>query len=507
MEVGLGQQLLTGFLVALTPENLVFALLGVTLGTLIGVLPGIGPSGAIAILLPFTMGMNATSAIILLAAIYYGGMYGGSTTSILVNVPGEVASIVTTFDGYQMARQGRAGPALAIAAIGSFVAGTFSVILLTLVATPIAMAALDFGPPEYFALALLGVFAAACLAGKSLLKGLSMVLVGLMLGTVGIDIITGGTRFTFGLIELYGGLEVVPILLGLFGVAEIMCTIESTQKVEVVQSKFGLRDLWPRRCDLRDSAGPILRGSGLGFLVGLLPGAGAMVSSFLSYVLEKRLSKHPERFGTGAIEGVAGPEAANNAATGGAMIPLMVLGVPYSVITAMMLGALIMHGLQPSPMLMSREPEFFWGVVASMYIGNVMCLILNLPLVGIWARLLLVPYSRLCGLILLCSVVGVYSLNLRSFELWIMLASGLIGYAMRKAEYPAAPLVLAMILGPIMENALRQSLLISLGDPLIFFTRPISGTLVFAALLILLVPAFGRLSTKVRGNNLSPASQ
>ncbi len=496
MDVGIGQQLLTGFAVALTPGNLFFAFLGVTLGTLIGVLPGIGPAGAIALLLPFTFGMEVTPAIILLAGVYYGGMYGGSTTSILVNIPGEVASVVTTFDGYQMARRGRAGPALAIAAIGSFVAGTFSVIALSLVAPPVALAALSFGPPEYFSLALLGLFAAAYLSGRSILKGVTMVILGLMLSAVGVDIITGGTRFTFGLIELSGGVDVVPVLMGLFGVSEIMFTLEKPLRMEVLQTRFKLRDLWPSGEDFRASAAPIGRGSVLGFMIGILPGAGAMVSSFLSYALEKKLSKHPEKFGTGAIEGVAGPESANNAATGGAMIPLLVLGVPYSVITAIMLSALITHGVPPSPTLMTRAPEFFWGVVASMYIGNAMCLILNLPLVGMWAQLLLIPYSRLAPLILLFSVIGVYGANSRVFDLWLMIMAGVLGYLLRKAGYSPAPLVLALVLGRIMENALRQSLLISQGSPLIFIERPISAALFLMSLVILAIPAMRWLSRR-----------
>jgi putative tricarboxylic transport membrane protein len=502
MDLGIGQGLLTGFAVASTPVNLLFCFLGVTLGTLIGVLPGIGPAGAIAMLLPFTFGMDVTTAIIMLCGIYYGAMYGGSTTSILINIPGEVASVVTTFDGYQMARKGRAGAALAIAAIGSFIGGTFSVIALTFVATPIAMAALRFGPPEYFALALVGVVAASYLSGKSLLKGLIMVIVGLMLSTIGVDIVTGGTRFTFGQIELYSGIEIVPILMGIFGVTEIMFLVEEPVIKQEIRTHFRLRELWPSSQELRASSGPILRGSLLGFVIGLLPGAGAMVSSFLSYATEKKLSKHPEAFGTGVIEGVAGPETANNAAAGGAMIPLLVLGVPYSVITAIMLSALITHGLSPSPMLMIKQPEFFWGVVASMYIGNVICVFLNLPLVGVWASLLRVPFNKLFPLILLCCVVGVFTVNSKIFDLWVMVASGVIGYLLRKAEYPAAPLVLALVLGPLMENALRQSILISHGDPLIFLTRPISGVLMFVSILFVSLPIISWLSKRKGGVQL-----
>lgn len=497
-----GQQLLIGFSVALRPENLLFGFLGVTLGTLIGVLPGIGPAGAIAALLPFTFGMDATTALIMLAGVFYGGMYGGSTTSILVNVPGEVASVVTCLDGYRMARRGRAGAALAIAAIGSFVAGTLGVVALSIVAAPLAIAALEFGPPEYFALTVLGLFAAAYLGGRSMLKGLAMVVLGLMLGTVGADIITGGTRFTFRVLELYSGVELIPVLIGLFGISEILSMLEKPSGMELVQSKIGLRDLWPSRRELRESVGAIGRGSLLGFGVGMLPSGGPMIASFLAYALEKKLSKHPERFGTGVVQGLAGPEAANNSATAGAMVPLMVLGIPFSAITAIMLSALITHGLQPSPMLMSRQPEFFWGVVASMYIGNLICLLLNLPLVGIWVRLLLIPPSKLIAFILLFCVIGVYSVNFRLFDLWVMIIAGVVGYLLRRAGYPAAPLVLALVLGRIMENALRQSLLISLGDPFVFFQRPISGTLSAAAVAILLIPAIVRLARRLKSARL-----
>lgn len=488
MEVFAGQALLNGFAVALQPENLVFGFIGVTLGTLIGVLPGIGPAGAIAALLPFTYGMDVTTSFIMLAGIFYGALYGGSTTSILINVPGEAASVVTTLDGYQMARKGRAGAALAVAAIGSWVAGTFGVIALTLVAVPLANVAVLFGPPEYFSLTILGVFAAAYLGGRSVLKGLAMVVLGLLLSTVGIDIITGGARFSYGVQELFGGLELVPVLIGLFGVAEILLLLEAPVELDVLKAKLRLRDLWPNRQELKASVAPIGRGSVLGFVVGMLPSGGPLIASFLSYAMEKKLSKHPERFGTGEIAGVAGPEAANNSATAGAMVPLMILGIPFSAITAIMLGALILHGLQPSPLLMVRQPEFFWGVIASMYIGNAICLVLNLPLVGIWVRLLRIPIAKLIPLILMFCVVGVYSINARVFDLWVMIVAGVAGYLLRRAEYPAAPLVLALVLGRIMENALRQSLLISSGDPFIFVTRPFSGLLMFTAGAVLLLP-------------------
>lgn len=499
MDLTSGQQLLVGFSVALRPENLMFAFIGVLLGTMIGVLPGIGPAGAIAALLPFTFGMDPTTSLIMLAGIFYGGMYGGSTTSILLNVPGEAASVVTTLDGHQMARSGRAGAALAISAIGSFVAGTVGVVLLTVVAAPLAMLAIRFGPPEYFALTVLGVMAAAYLSSASMLKGLAMVILGLMLSTVGIDLITGGARFTYGVLEVYGGVELVPVLIGLFGISEILSMLQDPDTGSLLRRKIPLRELWPSGRDLRDSAGPIARGSFLGFGMGMLPSGGPFISSFLSYALEKKISKRPETFGKGAIEGVAGPESANNSATAGSMVPLLILGIPFNVVTAIMLGALIIQGLQPSPMLMTRQPEFFWGVVASMYIGNVMCLVLNLPLVGIWVKILQIPVAKMIPMILLFCVIGVYSINARLFDLWLMLGVGILGYALRRLRFPLAPLVLALVLGRIMENALRQSLLMGLGSPLIFIERPMAAAFIFGVLGILTFAVVSRLRRRGGG--------
>ncbi len=499
------QQLLVGFSVALRPENLLFGFIGALLGTMIGVLPGIGPAGAIAALLPFTLDKDPTASVIMLAGIFYGAMYGGSTTSILMNLPGEAASVVTTLDGYQMARKGRAGAALAIAAIGSFVAGTFGVVLLTLVAAPLAMSAIRLGPPEYFALALLGVIAAAYLTSASTLKGLAMVIVGLMLSTIGIDLFTGSPRFSYGVLEVYGGVELIPVVIGLFGISEVLWLLQDQEAVSVLRRKIPLRELWPSGGELRASAGPVTRGSLLGFGLGLLPSGGPFIASFLSYALEKKLSKHPEAFGHGAIEGVAGPESANNSATAGSMVPLLILGIPFNAVTAIMLGALIMQGLQPGPMLMSRNPDFFWGVVASMYIGNAMLLVLNLPLVGLWVKFLDIPAAKQIPMILLFCVVGVYSVNTRLFDLWLMLGAGVLGYVLRRLGYPLAPLVLAFVLGRIMENALRQSLLMGLGSPLIFIQRPMAATFIAGIVVVLALAVIGRLRRR-GGVALAPSA-
>jgi putative tricarboxylic transport membrane protein len=492
------QGLAGGFAVALTPANLLYCFLGVVLGTLIGVLPGIGPVATIGLLIPLTFGMDAVGAIIMLAGIYYGSMYGGSTTSILINLPGEAASVVTSLDGYQMAREGRAGAALGIAAIGSFVAGTVSVIGLMLVAPALVSIALLFGPHEYFSLTVLGLTMVSYLGGRSLPKALAMAVLGLILSTVGQDPITGARRFTFGRIELLDGLSFVPVVIGLFAVGEVLHNLRHPQGGEVIRA--GFRGLWPGRADLAQASGPILRGSLVGFLLGVLPGAGALISTFVSYTLEKRLAKDPERFGKGAIEGVAGPEAANNAGTGGAMVPLMSLGLPSSPVTAVMMGALILHGLLPGPRLMEQRPDLFWGLVASMYIGNLMLLILNLPLVGLWASLLRVPYSILWPLIILFTLVGGYTVNNRPSDLVIVAVFGVVGYLMRELDFPTAPVVLALVLGPLMENAFRQSLIISQGSFLEFVTHPISAF--FLAVAALLV--FGPLLLELLGHRQRP---
>jgi putative tricarboxylic transport membrane protein len=482
------QSLLYGFSVGLTPINLLYCALGVVLGTLVGVLPGIGPLGGITLLLPTTFGMEPISAIIMLAGIYYGAMYGGSTTSILVNIPGEAASVVTCFDGYQMARQGRAGPALSIAALGSYIAGSLSVVGLMLLAPMLARLALKFGPPEQFSLMLLGLVILAYMGTGSVLKALMMIVLGLTLATVGIDHLSGYMRFTYGHVQLGDGISFLAVAMGLFGVAEILTNLERTGAVEVIKPK--LAQLLPTREDLRRSLGPILRGSGLGFVIGILPGAAHIISTFVSYALEKRLSKHPEEFGTGRIEGVAGPESANNAATGGAMIPFLALGIPSTPATATMMVALLIHGVKPGPILMEQHPDVFWGLVASMYIGNAMLLILNLPMVGLFVNLLRVPYHFLFPAILLICFVGVYSVNLSGMDLWIMAIFGVVGYLLRKAAFDPSPIVLAMVLGPMMEQALRQALIMSRGQFGIFLLRPIAAGMLAVAVLILLFHVF-----------------
>ncbi len=475
-----------GFSVALQPMNLFYCFIGVFIGTLVGVLPGIGPVGAMSLLLPITFNSTPEGAIIMLAGIYYGAMYGGSTTSILVNIPGEAASVVTCLDGYAMARQGRAGPALGMAAFGSFIAGTLSVIGLMLLAPPLAQFALRFGPPEYFTLMVMGVTILTYLAHGSMSKALIMAAFGIVLGLIGLDSISASPRFTFNKLELLDGIGLVPIVMGLFGISEVLLNIEQGIRREIV--KTSLKGLLPTAKDWRDSTGPIARGSLLGFFLGILPGGGAVISSFISYAVEKRISREPERFGKGAIAGVAGPEAANNAATGGAFIPLMTLGIPSNVVIAMLLGAFMIHGVTPGPLLMKQNPQIFWGVIVSMYVGNAMLLILNLPLIGIWVKILKIPYKILFPLILLFCLIGVYSVSNSVFDIYIMLIFGILGYLMKKFEYEGAPLVLAFVLGPMMENNLRKSLIISQGDFSIFFTRPLAAVSLIISLALLLFP-------------------
>ncbi len=474
---------ITGFSVALQPINLMFCFLGVFIGTLIGVLPGIGPVGTMAILLPVTYGIPPTTAIIMLAGIYYGAQYGGSTTSILVNIPGEAASVVTTLDGYQMALKGRAGPALGIAAFGSFIAGTIGVIGLQLLAPPLVAVALRFGPPEYSSLMILGFVILTYLAQKSMAKALMMAGVGIILGTIGLDTMTGMPRFTFRIPELLDGVGLAPLAMGLFGISEILLNVEKKIKQELLTTK--VKGLFPTREDWRRSIGPIFRGSASGFFLGILPGGGAVLGSFVSYALEKRISKHPEEFGKGAIEGVAAPESANNSAAQGAFIPLLTLGIPSNVVMAILLGALMIHNITPGPMLVKQHPQLFWGVISSMYMGNVMLLVLNLPLIGLWVQLLRVPYAILFPLILYICLIGAYVINNSVIDVTIMLLCGVVGYLMRKFEYEPAPLVLAYVLAPMLENALRQSLILSGGSFGIFMVRPISaGCLVVAAALL-----------------------
>jgi putative tricarboxylic transport membrane protein len=464
--------LLYGFSIALQPNNLFMCFIGVLLGTLVGVLPGLGPVAAMSLLLPTTYHVDPVGAIIMLSGIYYGAMYGGSTTSILLNIPGEAASVVTCIDGYMMARAGRAAPALSISAIGSFIGGTASLVGLMLVAPPLAQAALKFGPPEYFSLMVLGVVMLTFLAGDSMLKALCMASVGIFLGTVGMDILSGMERFTFNISILIDGVGLVPVAMGLFGISEVLLNLELSLKREIF--KTTLKGLLPNFDDLKQSFGPIMRGSVLGFFLGILPGGGGVLSSFTSYAMEKKLSRHPERFGKGAIEGVAGPETANNAATGGAFIPLLTLGIPPNAVMAILLGAMLIYGMQPGPMLIKEHPQLFWGAVTSMYIGNALLLVLNLPLIGIWVKILKIPYPFLFPLILLFCLVGAYSLNNNTDEVMVMVIFGVVGYFLRKFKYSLAPLVLALVLGPMLEKALRQSLLMSAGSGWIFLSRPIS---------------------------------
>ncbi|MEW6113118.1 MAG: tripartite tricarboxylate transporter permease [Thermodesulfobacteriota bacterium] len=475
-----------GAQVVFTPVNLLLCFLGVLLGTLVGVLPGLGPTAAIALLLPNTFHLSPVGAIIMLAGIYYGAMYGGSTTSILVNIPGEAASVVTTLDGYQMALKGRAGPALGIAAFGSFIAGTISVLGLMLVAPPLAKFALAFGPPEYFSLMLMGILILIYLASGSILKALMMAVFGLLISTIGMDSISGTQRLTFGMVELSDGVGLIPVIMGLFGVAEVISNVEQAIKQEIVTSK--VRDLLPSLRDWKDSIFPIIRGSFLGFFMGVLPGPAPVISAFSSYALEKKLSKHPEKFGTGVIEGVAGPEAANNSATGGAFIPLFTLGIPANSVIAILLGAFMIHGIQPGPLLISQHPQIFWGTVISMYVGNMMLVILNLPLIGLWVKLLRVPYPVLFPLILVFCVVGVYSLNYSFVEVGLMIMFGVLGYIGRKFRLEMAPLVLAVVIGPMMEQNLRLSLVISQGSPWIFLEHPISAAFIALSLFLLVSP-------------------
>ena len=473
-----------GFSVALTPSVLFYAFAGCVIGTLVGVLPGVGPLAGISLLLPASFGLDATSAIVLLAGIYYGAMYGGSTTSILMRIPGEAASVMTCIDGYAMTRKGRAGPALAIAAVGSYIAGTVSVVALMFLAPPLASFALRFGPPEYFTLLLLGLLALAYMSGGSMLKALAMAALGLLLGMIGIDPMTGFSRFTYGLVELGDGIGVVPVAVGLFGLSEILLTAGQPTAPEVKKPR--LRELLPSREEWRASVWPIGRGTVLGFLIGIIPGSAHIISSFVSYAVERRLSKHPERFGQGAIEGVAGPESANNSATSGAFVPMLALGVPSGPIPAVMIAAMMVHGIAPGPLLIAQQPELFWGFIASMYVGNVVLLILNLPLVGIFVNLLRIPYPLLYPAILIFCVLGVYAVNGSVVDVGIMTAMGALGYGLRKFDFETAPVVLGLVLAPMMEMSFRQSLSMSSGSYAIFVTRPIALVLLTVGVALLL---------------------
>jgi putative tricarboxylic transport membrane protein len=490
------QQLGLGFSIALTPQNLAFAFAGAFVGTIIGILPGIGPAAGIALLLPITFGLPPVSSLIMLAGIYYGAMYGGTLTSVLINTPGESASVATTLDGYQMALQGRAGAALAIAAIGSFIAGTIGVVALMLAAPPLADLAVQFGPPEYFALAALGLLTIAGLTGTSAAKALLAAVAGLALATVGSDPFTGQQRFTLGVIELSDGVEFLPVAVGLFGISEVLANV--ADPVRLAPIKASISGLIPTWQDWRASRWPIARGGIIGFVVGVLPGAGATIASFIAYGVERRISKHPERFGKGAIEGVAAPESANNSATAGAMVPLLALGIPGSATTAVLLGAFILFGLRPGPLLLTDHPDVFWGLIASMYVGNVMLLFLNLPGAPLFASMLRLPYPVIATAIIGISIAGAYSLQNSLFDVWVALSFGVLGYLMKRFDYPAAPLVLALVLGPLLEMSLRQSLTISHGSLAIFFTRPASAVLLAIGILGLAAPTLYSLFRKAR---------
>lgn len=481
------QLLLGGFATCLTPANLLFALIGCVLGTMIGVLPGIGPAAGTALLIPVTTGMDPTGAIIMLAAIYYGAMYGGTITSVLIRTPGEAASVVTCIDGYEMAKQGRAGQALAIAAIGSFIGGTIATLGLVFLALPLTRAALTFGPPEVFALLLVGLTFVTALASRSLVRGLIAAVLGLLLAQIGIDPVMGAPRFTFGRPELLDGFGIIPVVMGLFGIAEIFASVESRVK-GVAAAK--VNSLWLGGEDWRRSAGPILRGTGTGFVLGLVPGIGSMIPTFLSYAMEKRLSRTPERFGKGAIEGVAGPETANNACANSSLIPLFTLGIPSSPTTAILMSAFVINGLTPGPQLFVQHPQFVWAVIASLVIGNLMLLILNLPFIPVWVAILKIPRTLLVAIIIGFSIIGAYSINNNVFDIGAMLGFGILGYIFRKLDIPSAPLVLTLVLAPLMESALRQSLEMSQGTFAIFAERPITVVLLAVAAASILFSTF-----------------
>jgi putative tricarboxylic transport membrane protein len=481
--------LLYGFVEILRLEPLLYCFAGVFIGTLIGVLPGIGPVGTMSLLLPFTIKAPPLLAIIMLAGIYYGCQYGGSTTSILVNIPGEASSVVTCLDGYQMARKGRAGPALGIAAFGSFIAGTLGVFALMLVAPALASLALRFGPPEYFSLICMGLTMVIFMARGSSIRAMMMAVFGIILGCVGLDPQTGASRFIFGSTDLMDGIGLGPFVMGLFGMSEVFLNIEKSSIEERTLIVDKIKGLLPTLQDWKDSIMPITRGSVVGFLLGILPGGGAIISSFFSYAIEKRISKHPEKFGKGAIEGVAAPESANNSATAGGMVPLLTLGIPPNVVMAILLGVLVIHDVVPGPRFISQHPEIFWGFIASMYIGNIMLLILNLPLIGLWVKVLKVPYKILFPIILVFCIIGAYGINNSTFDIYTMIVFGVLGYLMRKYEFEGAPMVLAFFLGPMFERNFRLSLLLSDGSFSIFFTRPISAGGMIVTFLLLVFSA------------------
>ncbi|MCO6403774.1 tripartite tricarboxylate transporter permease [Aurantimonas endophytica] len=482
-----------GFDTALTPVNIFYCFLGVLLGTLVGVLPGIGPTATIAMLLPITLSLSPVTSLIMLAGIYYGAQYGGSTTAILINLPGESSSAVTAIDGYQMARKGRAGPALATAALGSFFAGTVATLILAVAAPPLARIALQFGAPEYFSLIVLGLLASIALAHGSVVKALAMIVLGLLLGMVGQDIYTGQPRFTFGYFELFSGINFVSVAVGMFGIAEILRNLENEQTRSALKQAIGR--LWLTRDDFRRATGPVLRGTALGSILGVLPGGGHVLSSFASYSMEKRMSKTPEEFGQGAIEGVAGPESANNAAAQTSFIPLLTLGIPAHPVMALMIGAFIIQGITPGPNVINDEPALFWGIIASMWIGNLMLVLLNLPLIGLWVKLLSVPYNVLFPAIVAFAVFGTYTINLNVFDIYAIVFFGILGYLLIKLGCEPAPLLLGFVLGPLLEEHFRRAMIIARGDPMIFIERPISAGLLAVAVLavvIALLPSIRR---------------
>ena len=486
--------LLLGFSVAISPINLLYCLIGVLLGTLIGVLPGVGPLATIAMLLPITFNLNPVAALIMLAGIYYGAQYGGSTTAILVNIPGESSSVVTCLDGYQMARQGRAGPALAVAALSSFFAGCVATLLIAFAAPPLAEVALKFGPAEYFSLMVLGLVAAVVLAHGSLIKAIGMVILGLLMGLAGTDVNSGVLRFTFDVPELSDGIGFVVVAMGMFGTAEIVANLEHKGTREVFTGK--VKHLFPTKDDLKRSWAPVLRGTALGSFLGILPGGGALLSSFAAYTVEKKISKHPEQFGKGAIEGVAAPEAANNSGAQTSFIPMLTLGIPGNGVMALMIGALMIQGIAPGPQVMTEKPELFWGLIASMWVGNLLLVVLNLPMIGIWIKLLTVPYRLLYPAILVFMAVGVFSLSNNAFDVLIMAIFGILGYVCIKLECEPAPMILGFILGPLMEENLRRAMLLARGDATVFFTKPISAGFMFAAILLLVLIALPAMRKK-----------
>ncbi|HVY56621.1 MAG TPA: tripartite tricarboxylate transporter permease [Xanthobacteraceae bacterium] len=487
--------LAVGFGVAMTPANLGFALAGALVGTLIGVLPGIGPIATIAMLLPLTFHLEPVSGLIMLAGIFYGAQYGGSTTAILVNLPGETSSVVTCIDGHQMAKRGRAGAALAIAALGSFFAGCVSTLAIAVFAPPLAIVGQSFGAPEYFSLMLFGLVAAVVLAHGSVTKAIAMIIFGLLLGLVGTDGNTGGTRFTFGITELADKLDFVPLVIGLFGLGEIMMNLIHPDHTRTVVTKK-VTGLWPNREEFRLAWPAVLRGTALGSILGVLPGGGATLSSFAAYVLEKKSAKDPSRFGRGAVEGVAGPESANNAGAQTSFIPMLTLGIPGNATMALMIGALTIHGIQPGPQIMTERPELFWGMVASMWLGNLMLVVINLPLIGVWVQLLRVPYRVLYLSILLFCGIGVYTVNNSTFDILMAALFGVLGYVFIRLECEPAPLILGFVLGPLMEDNLRRAMRISSGDPMIFLDRPISLGLLIATVVLLVMVALPSIRSK-----------